>query len=124
MGILFRGSSEFLSPIMLIKMSHSGVKLAKSPQYHLVVDFKNMNSHLPNIKFSYPQIKHLLHEIGRHSNHVFSVLKLKHSFHSINLTEESKQYTICCASHGSISSAKVSVCHQPASLHDSLHELP
>ncbi len=46
MGILLRGSSEFLSPIMLIKKSHSGVKLAKSPEYHLVVDFKYLNSHL------------------------------------------------------------------------------
>ncbi len=32
MGILHRGSIEFLSPIMLIKKSHSGAKLAKSPE--------------------------------------------------------------------------------------------
>ncbi len=32
MGILRRGSSEFLSLIMLIKKSHSGAKLAKSPE--------------------------------------------------------------------------------------------
>ncbi len=31
MSILRRGSSEFLSPIMLIKKSHSGAKLSKSP---------------------------------------------------------------------------------------------
>ncbi len=30
MGILRRGSSEFLSPIMLIKKSHSGAKLNKA----------------------------------------------------------------------------------------------
>ncbi len=30
-GILCRCSSEFLSPLMLIKKSHSSVKLAKSP---------------------------------------------------------------------------------------------
>ncbi len=40
MGILHRVSSEFLSPIMLIKKSHSGAKLNKAPEYRLVVDFK------------------------------------------------------------------------------------
>ncbi len=49
MGILCRGSSEFLSPIMSIKKSHSGAKLTKVPEYRLVVDFKYLNSHLPNI---------------------------------------------------------------------------
>ncbi len=29
------------------------------------------------------------------------MLDLKHAFHSINLTEDSKQYTSCCASSGS-----------------------
>ncbi len=52
MGILRRGSSEFLSPIMLIKRSHSGAKLAKAPEYCLVVDFKYLNSHLPEIQLS------------------------------------------------------------------------
>ncbi len=101
MGILCRRSSEFLSPIMLIKKSHSSAKLAKSPEYRLVLDFKYLNSHLSDIKFSYPEIKHVFHKIGRQSSHVFSVLDLKHAFHSINLTEESKQYTSCCASPGS-----------------------
>ncbi len=101
MGILRRGSCEFLSPIMLIKKSHSGATLNKAPEYRLVVDFKYLNSHLPDIKFSYPKIKHVLHKIGRHSSRVYSMLDLKHAFHSVNLTEDSKQYTSCCASPGS-----------------------
>ncbi len=132
MGILGRGSSEFLSPIMLIKKSHSGAKLAKSPEYRLVVDFKYLNSHLPDIKFSYPEIKHVLHKIGRHSSCVFGVLNLKHAFHSINLTEESKQYTSCCASPGSPTYQfnKLSQClnvsqvYFTSLMNDLLHELP
>ncbi len=93
MVILRRGSSDFLSPIMLIKKSHSCVKLAKSPEYRLVVDFKYLKTHLPDIKFSYPEVNHVLHKIGRHSSHAYSVLNLKHALHSINLTEESMQYT-------------------------------
>ncbi len=54
LGILRRGSSEFLSPIMLIKKLHSCAKLNKAPEYRFVVDFKYLNSHLPDIKFSYP----------------------------------------------------------------------
>ncbi len=86
---------------MLIKKSHTGAKLNKAPEYRLGVDFKYLNSHLPEIKFSYPEIKHVLLKIGRHSSRIFSVLHLKHAFHCINLTEESKQYTSCCASLGS-----------------------
>ncbi len=59
MGILRRESSEFLSPIILIKKSHSGAKLNKAPKYSLVVDFRYLNSHLPDIKFNYPEIKHV-----------------------------------------------------------------
>ncbi len=101
MGILCRGSSEFPSPIMLIKKSPSGVKFNKAPEYRLVVDFNYLNSHLQDIKFSYPEIKHVLHKIGRHSSRVYSMFDLKHVFHYINLAEESTQYTNCSASSGS-----------------------
>ncbi len=132
MGILRRGSSEFLSPIMLIKKSHSGTKLNKAPEYHLVVDFKYLNLHLPNIKFSYPEIKHVLHKIGRNSSRVYSVLNLKHAFHSINLTEESQQYTSCCTSSGSPTyqynklrhRLNVSPAYFASLMNDLLHELP
>ncbi len=60
-----------------------------------------MNLHLPDIKFSYPEIKHMLHKISRHSSCVFSMLDLKQAFHFIKLTEESEQYTSCCAYQGS-----------------------
>ncbi len=132
MGILRRGSCEFLSPIMLIKKSHGRTKLAKSPEYHLVVDFKYLNSHLPDIRFSYPEIKHVLHKIGRHSSRIFSMLNLKQAFHSINLTEESKQYTSCCASPGSPTyqfnklsqGLNVSQAYFTSLINDLLHELP
>ncbi len=70
MGILRIGSSEFLSPIMLIKKSYSGAKLGKSPEYCLVVDFKYLSSHLPDIKFSYREFKHVLHKIGKHLSYI------------------------------------------------------
>ncbi len=132
MGILCQSSSEFLSPIMLIKRSNSGAKLAKGPEYHLVVDFKYLNLHLPDIKFSYPEIKHVLHKIGRHCSRVFRVLDLKHAFHSIILTEESKQYTSCSASPGSPTyqynklseGLNVSPAYFTFLMDDLLHELP
>ncbi len=69
---------------MLIKKSHSGAKLNKAPEYCIVVDFKYLNLHLPDIKFSYPEIKHVLHKIGRYSDHVYSMLDLKHEFKTIH----------------------------------------
>ncbi len=132
MGIFRRGSSELFSPIMLIKKSHSHAKLAKSPEYCLVVDFKYLNSLLPDIKFSYPEVKHILHKIGRHFSRVNRVLDLKHAFHSINLTEENKQYTSCCASPGSpiyqfnkpSQGLNVSPAYFMVLMNDLLHELP
>ncbi len=132
MGILRRGSSEFLSPIMLIKMSHTGTKLNKKIEYRLVVDFKYLNLHLPDIKFSYPEIKHVLHKIGRHGSRVYSFLDLKSTFHSINLTENSKKYTSCCASPGSPTyqfnklsqGLNVSPAYFTSLMNDLLHDLP
>ncbi len=132
MGILRRGSSEFLFPIMLIKKSHSFAKLAKSLEYRLVVDFKYLNSHLLDIKFSYTRIRHVLHKIGRHSSCLFSVFNLKQKFHSINLTEERKQYTSCCAFPGPLTyqfnklsqGLNVSPAYFTSLTNDLLHELP
>ncbi len=94
--------------------------------------FKYLISHLPDIKFSYPEIKHVLHKIGRHSSCVYSVVDLKHAFHSINLTEESKQYTNCCPSPGSpnyqynklIQGLNVSPAYFTSLMNDPLHEIP
>ncbi len=91
MGILKKGSREFLSPIMLIKKPHDGAKLNKDQEYKMVVDFKHLNSHLPDIKFSYPEVKHVLHKIG-HSI-IYSVLDMKHAFYSINLDDDSMKFT-------------------------------
>ncbi len=68
--------------------------------------------------------------MGRHSSCVFCILDLKNTFHSINLTKESKQYTSCCASPGSPTYNKlcqglnVSPAYFTSLLNDLLHELP
>ncbi len=69
---------------------------------------------------------------GRHSSCAFSVLDLKHAFHSINLTEKSKQYTSCSASPGSPTyqfdklsqGLNVSPAYFTSLMNDLLHELP
>ncbi len=89
-------------------------------------------SHLPDIKFSYPEINHVLHKISRHSSHVYIILDMKHVFHSINLTEESKQNNSCCASPGSPTNQfnrlsqglHVSPAHFMSFMNDLLHKLP
>ncbi len=90
-----------------------------------MVDFKYLNSHLPDIK-------HVLHKIGRHSSRVFSMLDLKHVLHSINLSEKRKQYTSCCASPGSPTyqynklsqGLNVSPAYFTSLMNDLLHDLP
>jgi hypothetical protein len=132
MGILRRGSSEFLSPIMLIKKAHSGQTLSRSPEFRLVVDFKYLNSHLPDIKFSYPEVKHVLHKVGRSKANIFSVLDLKNAFFTINLKDDSIKYTSCCASPGSpvyqfrklAQGLKPSPAHFTALMNDILSEMP
>ncbi len=39
----------------------------------MVVDFKHLNSHLLDIKFSYPKVKHILHKIGRSKSCVLKI---------------------------------------------------
>ncbi len=117
---------------MLIKKSHSGAKLTKTPEYRLVVDFKYLNSYLPDIKFSYHEIKHVLLKIGRHFSCVYIALDLKLAFHSINLTENSKKFTSCCASPGSPTyqfnklsqGLNVSLAYFTSLMNDLLHKLP
>ncbi len=85
---------------------------------------------MPDIKFSYPEIKHVLYKIGRHSSCVFGILDLKYA--SINLTEESKQYTSFCASPGSPTyqnnklsqGLNGSPAYFTSLMNDVLHELP
>ena len=101
LGVLERGSSEFLSPIMLIPKSHSGEKLSSDPNFRLLADYRWLNSHLEDTKFSYPELKYVLNRIGKSKAKVFSCLDLKNAFYSIPLDAESKQYTAVCASPGS-----------------------
>ncbi len=101
MGILRRGSSEFLSPLMLIRKSHSGQKLSKTPQWRAVANFQYLNKHLPDVQFSYPDVKHVLHKIGRSGAKIFTCLDLKQAFYSICLDPASIKYTTVCASPGS-----------------------
>ncbi len=115
---------------MVVKKSHSGAKLNKARKY-LVLDFKYLNSQLLDIKFGYPEIKYVLHKIGRHSSWVYSVLEMKHAVHSINLTEDSKQCTSCCASprsptyqYNKLSQGlNISPAYLTSFMNDLLHEL-
>ncbi len=101
MVILRKGSSEFLLTKILIKKSHDGTKLNEDQEYRMVVDFKHLYSHLPDIKFSYPEVKHVLHKIGHSHSSIYSVLDMKYAFYSINLDKSRMKYTSCCSSLGS-----------------------
>ena len=98
-GILRRGTSEFLSPVMIIAKSHSGAKLKspKSTNFRLLCDYRFLNQYLPKLKFSYPELKYILRKIGASEAKVFSVLDLKTAFYAINLHPDSIKYTTCCA---------------------------
>ncbi len=60
------------------------------------------------------------------------MLDLKHAFHSVNLTENSKHYMSCCASPGSLTyqfnklsqGLNVSPAYFTSLMNDLLHELP
>ncbi len=121
MGILRRWSREFLSPIMLIKMSHSGGKLNNALEYRLVMDFKYLNSHLPDIKFSYAEIKHGLHKIGRNSSRVYSVLYLRFI---VSTLLRIANITLVVVSPQDCSGLNVSPAYFTSLMKHLLHELP
>lgn len=101
MGIVEKTfGSEFMSPIILVPKSHSGAKLGTDKQMRVVVDFKYLNNHLPQTRFSYPDLKYVLQKIGASKATVFSVLDLKNAFFSIALDPKSRPYTATCAGPG------------------------
>ena len=85
LGILSRNSTSHTSPVMLITRK---VTQDKRP----VVDFRLLNSRILRRNTATPLLKDIFSILGNSKCEVFSCLDLKDAYHSIHLTDSSKEY--------------------------------
>ena len=86
LGYLKKGLSSYSSPIMLIPRKNSSVK------WRLVTDFRFLNTRLVRLNPSIPLVRDMLRTIGESNSNMLSVIDLRDAFHTLRLTENSKQY--------------------------------
>ena len=85
LGILKEGFSAYSSPVMLTSR-----KLMQDKR--VMTDFRHLNMRIAKNNLVYPLLKDTFTMLGSSKCEVMSVLDLKHAFHSLRLTESSKNY--------------------------------
>ena len=85
MEILKEEFSAYSSPVMLISR-----KLMKDKR--VVTDFGHLNVRIAKNNLAYPLVTDMISVLGSSKCEVLSVLDLKDAFHSLRLSENSKQY--------------------------------
>ena len=85
LGILSKNSTSHTSPVMLVTR-----KLTKDKRP--VVDFRLLNTRILRRNTSIPLINDVLSILGNSECEVVSCLDIKDAYHSIRLTEKSKEY--------------------------------
>ena len=89
--MLFRhteeGFSAYSSPVMLISRKMTQDK-------RVVLDFRHLNMHIAKNNLAYPLLKDTFSVLGSSKCEVMSVLNLKDAFHSLQLTENLKNFLL------------------------------
>ena len=85
LGILSKNSTSHTSPVMLITR-----KVTKDKR--LVVDFRLLNTRIVRRNTSIPLMSDVLSILGNSECEVVSCVDIKDAYHSIRLTEKSKEY--------------------------------
>ena len=84
LGILKEGFSAYSSPVMLINRKMTQDK-------RVVTDFRHLNTRIAKNNLAYPLVKDTFTTLGNSKCEVLSVLDLKDAFHSLRLSEKSKE---------------------------------
>ena len=79
--------SRYSSPVMLISRKMTQDK-------RVVLDFRHLNMHIAKNNLAYPLLKDTFSVLGSSKCEVMSVLNLKDAFHSLQLTENLKNFLL------------------------------
>ena len=85
MGILEENSTQYSSPVMLLKKKDSKTM-------RLVTDFRHLNQRILKRNLPFPLIKDAMQIIGHSDAQVVSVLDLKEAYHCLNLSDRSSKF--------------------------------
>ena len=87
LDMLKEGFSAYSIPVMLISRNLTQDK-------RVVMDFRHLNVRIAKNNLAYSLLKDTFSVLGRSRCEVLSVLDLKHAFHSLRLSDNSKKYCI------------------------------
>jgi len=85
MGILSEGTSQYSSPVMLLKKKGTD-------SLRLVTDFRCLNQRIIKRNLPFPLLRDALQTIGYAQPAVISVLDLKEAYHSLSLSPKASNY--------------------------------
>ena len=85
LGILKKGFSAHLSPVMLISRKVTKDKM-------VVTDFRHLNIRIAKNTLAYPLLKDAFSVLSSSRCDILSVSDLKEAIHSLRLLENSKRY--------------------------------
>ena len=84
LGIVKEGFSAYSSPVMLISRKVTSDK-------RVVTDFRHLNTRIAKNNLAYPLLRDTFLLLGSSKCEVMSVLDLKDAFHSLRLSEKSRE---------------------------------
>jgi hypothetical protein len=93
MGVLQEASTQYTSPIMLIRKKDS-------QSLRLVADFRYLNNRIVRRNMPFPLLRDTIQTIGHAQPAVISVIDLKEAYHSLTLTEKAASYCGISSFHG------------------------
>ena len=85
LGILSKNNTSHTSPVILITRK---VTNDKRP----VVDFHLLNTRIRRCNTVTPLLKHIFSKLGHSKSEIISCVDIKDAFHSIRLTDGSKEF--------------------------------
>ena len=86
LGILKKGLSGYSSPAMAIPWKNSNIP-------RVVGDFRYLNKRLVKLNMTFPLVRECIQAIGASQCEVMSIIDLRDSYHTLQITPSSQQYT-------------------------------
>ena len=85
MGVIRQGTSQYSSPVMLVKKKDTTA-------LRLCTDFRHLNTKIKKRNLPFPLLRDTIQIIGHAQPQVLSVIDLKEAYHSLSLSKKASSY--------------------------------
>lgn len=106
-GIISRSTSEYASPIVLVKKKDGSMRLC--------IDYRRLNKNIIKERFPFPDMQEQLDQLQ--NARIFSTLDLENGFFHVPMEKHSKKYTAFCTHKGvyEFNKTPFGLCNSPSS---------